>query len=306
MVLVGQHLSGCHERPLVATLHGSQQHGDCHDCLAGPNVALEKPVHRRRSGHVIEQLGDDPPLSVGEVKTESFDELPDHGPRDVMGDPCRPTFHGVLPLHQLQLDAEEFVEHQPAAGLGYLTHRGGPVDAVIGLGATHKVVAVSNIDRDRVGEPPDLHDPPEGLGDQPVDVPTVEAGGLGLRVNGNDPARAVADQVDQGVRHLQASPVLVDLPEQDGLPTLGQLLLAPRLVEEHQIETLGLIGVGHPDFNQRAAAAGPPSRGFLDPDQHHPLFAHLQRTQCRLTGAVEVAARVVGDQVEYRRHPDAV
>ena len=173
------------------------------------------------------------------------------------------------------------------------------MDTVIGLGATHKVVAVSNIDRDRVGEPSDLHDPPEGLGDQPVNLPTVEAGGFGLRVNGNDPARAITDQVDQRVRHLQAPPVLVDLPENDGLPTLGQLLLAPRLVEEHQIETLGLIGVGHPDFNQSATPTGPPSRGFLDPDQNHPLFTHLQRTQWRLTSAVEVAAGVVGDQVEY-------
>ena len=66
VVLLGQHLGGRHQRPLVAALDGDQQRAHRHDGLARPDVALQQPVHRVRAGQIGVDLGDGPLLGPGQ------------------------------------------------------------------------------------------------------------------------------------------------------------------------------------------------------------------------------------------------
>ena len=58
VVLLGEHLGRRHERTLVAALHRDEQRGERDHGLARADVALQQPVHRRRAGHVVRDLGD--------------------------------------------------------------------------------------------------------------------------------------------------------------------------------------------------------------------------------------------------------
>ena len=49
VVLLGQHLSGRHERPLVAAPDSGQQGGDRHHSLPRTNVTLQEAMHGTRT-----------------------------------------------------------------------------------------------------------------------------------------------------------------------------------------------------------------------------------------------------------------
>ena len=74
----------------------------------------------------------------------------------------------------------------------------------------------------------------EHLVEPPRDVPRVDARLVGLRVDRDELAGAVADEVDDGVRHLLATLVHVELAEHEHLHPRPQLPLPPRLVEERE------------------------------------------------------------------------
>ena len=65
-VLLGEHLGRRHQRALPAGLDGAQQRRERDDGLAGADVALQQPLHRRRPREVAVDLGDRPLLRVGE------------------------------------------------------------------------------------------------------------------------------------------------------------------------------------------------------------------------------------------------
>ncbi len=65
-VLLCEHLGRRHQGTLVTTLYGREQHGDRHDRLAGPDVALEESVHRMRRGQIGFDLADGLRLRTGE------------------------------------------------------------------------------------------------------------------------------------------------------------------------------------------------------------------------------------------------
>ena len=77
-----------------------------------------------------------------------------------------------------------------------------------------------------------------------------------------------------------------------------QLLLAPRLVEEHEVDRAA--GVLDHGLDHLLALAREPRRHALHLADDRRLLAHLEVGDVRLVGAVVVAARVVAEQVEHR------
>src|SRR4051794_32733579 len=72
----------------------------------------------------------------------------------------------------------------------------------------------------------------QDLTDELGQLPRGEAGLLRLRVDGDDAARPVPDEVDHRVRHLLRATERLEFPEEDHLVAGAELAAAPRLVEE--------------------------------------------------------------------------
>ena len=127
----------------------------------------------------------------------------------------------ALAQDERQLDAEQLVEHQPAAGLFGLGHRLGHVDAVERRGAVDEVVLVEQPRRQRLDE---LLAAPERLRQPAPEVLRVQPELVGLRVEGGDlePVLLV-EEVDLRVGELLLAPVVGDLAEEHRLGALGEL-----------------------------------------------------------------------------------
>ena len=172
----------------------------------------------------------------------------------------------------------------------------------VGIGPVHEPESVTHPSGNRVRQPADGHGPTQGLAHEGVNVPTVEAGGLGLRVDSDDPARPVADQIDDRAHHLQGTLVVVGLAEHHGLHPLQQLAFPPGLVEEGQPETTRLVRRAY--FDEGPALPGPPCDDPVDTNQHHALGPRLELSHGRLTAAVQVPTWIEAEQIEDRSDPD--
>ena len=252
------------------------------------------------AGEVGGDLAERPLLGGGERERQVLVEVADEPPAAVAGgvlDALRLALDRPLAQHQGELEAQQLVEHQPAPGLVALAQRLGGVDVAERPGAAGEVEAIEDGLGHRLGE---VAGPLEHLLHPAGLVPARDAVLLGLRVDRDDAARAVADQVDERVRHLPAALVAVDLAEQDRLRAGRQLPLAPRLVEERDPEVTGAVADVRGDQRLRARPAGAPPRDALHGDEDHRLLADPEVGQARLPGPVDVVARVVGEQVEHR------
>ena len=137
----------------------------------------------------------------------------------------------------------------------------------------------------------------------PRQLPAVHVRLARRRVHRHDRAGLVAElaqHVDDGVGHLPLAPEEVDLAEERRLRALGELLLAERLVEEHDVQEPGsVVDVG---LDHRAATVA--HRPRADPadlgvDRH--LDPELDLRDLRPVRTVVVATRVVRQQIENRR-----
>ena len=113
-------------------------------------------------------------------------------------DPRGTAFECSLSQHERELQAEQLVEDEPAPGLVLLMHRLGMVDAAECRGAVDEVEPIEHRRGHRVGE---LAGALEHLIEPACDVPRVEARLVRLRIDGDELAGAVADEVDHRVRH---------------------------------------------------------------------------------------------------------
>ena len=139
--------------------------------------------------------------------------------------------------------------------------------------------------------------------DELPDLPRRQPGLGGGGVHRQDAQRLASRRhaghhVDDGVRQLAGAPVLGDLAEEDRLGAGLELLGPPGLVEEHDLQPARVVA--HHDVDDRPTRAGAPRAGRLHGGQHRRLVADLEVRDVGLPGAVDVAARVRGDQIEDR------
>ena len=109
---------------------------------------------------------------------------------------------------------------------------------------------------------------------------------------------AVADQVDDRVRHLEAAPIRVGLAEQGDLQALLELALAPRLVEEHDLHPTR--AVADVDVDHRAPVAGRALGDRAHGHEDERLLAGYEVGDAGLVRAVDPSPRVGRDEVEHR------
>ena len=165
-----------------------------------------------------------------------------------------------------------------------------------------EVVAVEHPVGHRVGEAPRLR-AAQRLVHPVADLPGGQAGLLGLRVDRHDAAGPVADEVDDRVGHLLRPRYISTLPNSATVmpgrscrSRHGWLKNVTRRCPLPSVTSTVDQRLGRP-------APGPPRRCPLDRDQDQRLLAHPQVADRGLVGAVEVAPRVVGEQVEHVSTP---
>ena len=109
-------------------------------------------MHRVRLMHVGGDLTDHSLLSAGQIKAERVDQLLCEGARGSVIDPDLGLLAQSLLANQLELNREEFVEHQPAASLGDLGHRFWLMDRKGRVVAADEALCVLDRFRQWVGE----------------------------------------------------------------------------------------------------------------------------------------------------------
>ena len=154
---------------------------------------------------------------------------------------------------------------------------------------------------ERVGEPAGRA-PRQGVAHERAQLPCEHLGLARLRVHGHDHARLLVgagatDHVDDRVRHLPLPAVHVELPEERGFGADGELLVAPRLVEEGDVEQRR--AVGHDDFDERTALTRAPAVHALHFGEDRRLLPHLELGDVGLLRAVDPSARIVLQEVEH-------
>ncbi len=279
----------------MAALDRGEHRGHGDDRLAGPDVALEQPVHRVRGGEVGFDLADRSLLGSGQGVRQGLVEPPHEVAVDAVHQPALVALHRPLAQDEDQLDPQQLVEREPPTGLLLLGDRLGQMDVREGLESLQEPETSPNRFGQRVVDP-SFTASTQRLLDPSGDLPGVDLGLLALRVDRDDPPRTVADEVDDRVRHLQAAAVDVGLAEQRDLQPLAQLALAPRLVEEDHLHPPRTVT--HVDRHHRAPVPGDPLGHRANRGEHECLVAGDEVGDAGLVRPIDPTAGVVREQVE--------
>lgn len=115
-MLVGEYLGGCHDTGLEPVILGEQCAEECHECLTGAHIALQKSVHLLSALHVFVYLAHHTFLRGGEgegqeMVVERVERLSYLIDTEALG-----VSFSLLDLPEyLQLDIEELLELKPLA-----------------------------------------------------------------------------------------------------------------------------------------------------------------------------------------------
>ena len=72
VMLLGENLSRCHERDLIAIFHGDDGSFESHNCFAGADVALQQTAHGKRFLHVRGNFFEHTFLCFGGMEGQNF------------------------------------------------------------------------------------------------------------------------------------------------------------------------------------------------------------------------------------------
>ena len=112
VVLLGEDFRRRHERDLLARFDGLQRGQRRDDRLAGADVALQQPLHRRRALQVMRDLAPHALLRARQLERHALEQLPRQRAR--AGQHRRPAQRARLPMRlERQLLREQFVELEP-------------------------------------------------------------------------------------------------------------------------------------------------------------------------------------------------
>ena len=207
--------------------------------------------------------------------------------------PTRIAFEHVPAHDHFELQSEQLVERQPATGPFLVGEGLRRVDGAEGRGAVHELELGPPCRRQRVKEGPR---PAQRLPHPLTELPTGDARLLRRGIDGHDAPRPVPDQVDHGIRELTFAPVRVELAEEQGLGAHGQLARPPRLIEERDPQRArAVVDI---ELDERPALAGATGPHRVDAGQHQGLFTHAHARNLGLACPIDVAARVVRDEIE--------
>ena len=284
----------------MAALHTVKKARQCHDRLAGADVALQEAVHRVRSGEISGHLPDRPVLGSGQPERQAPEEFVDEARlaearRDDVRDPGGLGRGGTFLHDEDELEPQQLVEGEAAPGDVFLLEALGGVYPPERLRASSQAELVDHLRWQDLCQSPRAF---QRLGDIRGDLGRADLGLSRLRVHGHETARLVADEVHDRVGHLAAAPVDLCAAEDDDLQADRQLADPPRLVEEHDGELPG--GVLDDSLHHRLAAAGAASRHASHRCGHHRLVVLGERGDLGLMPAVDVATWVVHQQVQHR------
>jgi len=302
VVLLGQHLGGRHEGGLAAAADHRQHRHERHHRLARAHLALQQPVHRPRPPQVGQNLIHGAALGGGQGEGQTLPEALQQRPVRLVGDALAGELAQALAVDQHHLHPQQLVEHQPVPPPGHLREGLRVVDQAQRLVAPAQSVVRQHLGGHRIGDAAPLA-ASQCLGDHVGDLPGAD-GRLGReRIDGEDGPGPVTDQVHHRVRHLQRVPEHLQAPVQHRPHALAELLGAPRLVEEDTAQP-GALAVAHQHLDARPPIASRDGPHPLDGGQDHGVLADLELTHGGLAAAIQVAPRVVGEQVPEMLHTE--
>ena len=266
--------------------------------LAGADLALQEPVHRDGPRHVSGDGVDRAALVAGELVRERAEEAVAQLAVDGVRDAGLVRLDRALARHEPHLHPQELVEPEPALRLARGVDRRRLVDVVERERAVDELQLLEHVGGQRLGE---LADPLQRQRDDRLHLPRGDVGLPRLRVDRDDHARlrtGTTEDVDDRVRELALAAVDVQFPVEGDLGALGQLLRAPGLVEEHEVDRATRV----PDhgLDHRLALARLTRRDGCHLGDDRRLLAHCEVGDVGLVRAVVVAARVVDDEIEHR------
>ena len=286
---------GAIRAPWLDDCTAPQQRRDGDNGLAGADVALQQAVHRAWRGEIGVDLADDSTLGGRQVVRQRGVEALHELAGDLVREADRVRLDLPLAPYEHELDAQQLVERQSPTGLVLGVDRLGQVDRPERRSSVDERQPRPDVVTQRVGDTAWLA-AVEGALDPPGELPRGELDLLALRVDRNDAPGAVADQVDDRVRHLQAVAVQVDGAEQSDVEPFDELALAPRLVEEHDVQSPGAVTDHRLDDRAPVARRAPVSRA--DGDQDEGLGARHEVGDASFVGAVDPPPRIAHQQIE--------
>ncbi len=297
-VLPGEHLGGRHEHDLRLVGHG-QQHGiDGHDRLAAADVALQQPVHRMGAGHVGGNLRHGLVLSGGQLEgKQAADAGVDLG-RQFQGQRGERIVHLPALERQGQLQNQQFLVDEPAAGLGQIVAAGGKMQ--LGQGGADGQQSV----RFQVRRRKDFLQQIEARVEcPPHQLPHMTLGqALGERIDRQQLShrRGVFDVDNADVRmdHLPAHAAPLGLArEEQGLAALI-LVAQKRLIEPQGPKVT--CSLPQQQAQHRAADAPIGQVDLLDGAQHADERAFFELVDRAQVGQILVIAREQEEQIAHR------
>ena len=292
-VLLGEHLGRRHQRALPSRLDGPQQRRERDDGLAGADVALEQPLHRRRPRQVAVDLGNRLLLRVGERERQHLavpvEELAGRRKR-LRDEPLALR----RPARERELEDEELVEGEPPPALLRLLRRARVVHRDERVGPERQPLGDGERRGQRVAVGADVL---ERRRDERAELLLGQrlAGGVDRRVVGRLGRLAEVVALD-----LEA--VAVGLAAQPDLRAGRQLRLEPGLVEPRRLDLAGVVGDAGAEDLEPAAAA--PRRGGEHDALDHGLVGAEEIADRPLVDRALVPARAVVEQVADRAEPE--
>ncbi|CAB4796110.1 unannotated protein [freshwater metagenome] len=208
------------------------------------------------------------------------------------------ALEGALAHHQHCLHTKQFVERESATRLFFLADGLGEMNLTHRDGSIDEPKLVSNRCRQRITEAARCT-PVERVFDPSSNLPSTELNLFALWINRHDATGSIADEIDNGIRHLQATAVHLGLAEQHNLQALTKLSFAPRLVEEDHVHATR--PVAHLRLDHRAAITHRALGHRAHRYEHQRLSPGLEVADPSLVRSVDPAPRIIGDQVENRR-----
>jgi hypothetical protein len=285
-VLLGQRLGRRHQRSAEARFHGSEQSVERDDGLAGADVALEQPLHRRFAGKIAVDLRDRLLLVGGQLERQQLPVARDQVAG--LAERSRPRLLAVRPgSRKADLEHEQLVEGEPPPRLLPVLERIRTVQRDERVREQRQPFGGLQLRRQRVRHVASVAHRELDEAAQPLRRDLLARGIDGRKV------RRRRDAVQVVRADLEAAPL--ELAAQAN-PRAGlELLLQPRLVEPDRGDLIALVR--DPSLDDRQVSPRPPHRDAANLARDRRLLAGHEVGDPPLGHRRFVAVRPVYEQV---------